>query len=144
MIVPWVRSRQGGIGPWGKAQPAGFSEVLMEIAIIDRGDGPKIAGTRITVYDVYYYLAGGSSVAEIASILRASPEQVQAAVKYIEQHEAEVKAVHQEIEERNARGNPPEILAKLEETRAKMRAWLEARRPTKTLEENGAGGVGGR
>ncbi len=106
----------------------------MEVAIINRGRGPEIAGTRITVYDIVYHLENNFNEAEIAEMLRLSREQVQAAVQYIEKHKEEVMAVHHEIEERNARGNPPEIRAKLKESRAKFKAWLKERRQNKIQE----------
>jgi uncharacterized protein (DUF433 family) len=97
----------------------------MEAEILKNG---KIAGTRSSVYDVVMYLEGGwQSLNEIAEILRITPAQVRAAVDYIDGHRDEVMAVHKEIEERNARGNPPEVEAKLVITRAKMQAWLKER-----------------
>ncbi len=112
----------------------------MEVAINHRR---CITGTRITVYDVYYYRVNGYKEEEIAEILRLSPEQVQVAVRYIEENKGEVIAVHQEIEERNARGNPPAILAKLEASRAKMQAWLKNRQPANDPGGNSAGNPGG-
>jgi uncharacterized protein (DUF433 family) len=103
----------------------------------------RVAGTRITVYDVYYYLVKDTSRDEIGEILRLTPEQVHAAIEYIDQHKAEVHAVHERIEERNARGNPPEIEAKREASRAKLQAWLKERQQAGKQEENGAGNPGG-
>jgi hypothetical protein len=34
-------------------------ERMREIAIIDRGRGPELAGTRITVFDVLHYFDAG-------------------------------------------------------------------------------------
>jgi uncharacterized protein (DUF433 family) len=96
----------------------------MENQILSNG---KIAGTRISVYDVYYYLVNDWQPKEIGPILQLSKEQVQSAIHYIEANRAAVVAVHNEIEERNARGNPPEVEAKLVITRAKMQAWLKER-----------------
>jgi len=107
----------------------------MEAAILKNG---KIAGTRSSVYDVIMYLEGGWTSNEIADILRVSPAQVQAAVQYIEEHREEVMAVHKEIEERNARGNPPEVEAKREASRVRMHAWLRERLQHNNQEGNGA------
>jgi uncharacterized protein (DUF433 family) len=97
----------------------------MTTAIVDN----RIAGTRITVWDVYHYLEGGHwTPAQIAEILRLSVEQVECAMRYIEQNKEEVLKVHRQIEERNARGNPPEIEAMATESHARLLAWLEARR----------------
>src|SRR5260370_33666697 len=90
-------------------------EVAMESVILNNR---RIAGTRISVYDVYYYLVDDWKPAEIAQLLRLSVEQVQAAIQYIQEHRAEVMAVHHEIEDRNARGNPPEIHTRLQRLHA--------------------------
>jgi uncharacterized protein (DUF433 family) len=92
----------------------------------------RIAGTRITVWDITYYLENGKSPEYIAEVLPVTVEQVRAAIEYIEAHKEEVMAIHRQIEERHARGNPPEVEAKLVESRAKMRAWLEERRRAKS------------
>jgi uncharacterized protein (DUF433 family) len=99
----------------------------------------RIAGTRITVWDIVYYLENGRDPEYIAEILPVTVEQVQAAVRYIEEHKEEVMAVHRQIEERNARGNPPEIEAKLAESRAKRLALMEQLRKAKRQEGNGEG-----
>ncbi len=113
----------------------------MSVAIVNN----RIGGTRITVYDVYHYLEGGDwQVEEIASLLRLSPEQVQAAAEYIEQHKEEVLAVHRQIEERVARGNAPEVEAKREASRRKMQAWLKERQRANGKEANDEGHPGGR
>jgi uncharacterized protein (DUF433 family) len=105
----------------------------------------RIAGTRITVWDVYHYLEGGDWTHEqIAEILRISLEQVQVTVRYIEEHKAEVLEVHRQIEERNARGNPPEIEAMLRESHARLLARVEELKRKKSLEGNGEGNPGGR
>src|SRR5262245_44652715 len=81
--------------------------------IIDRGRGPELAGTRITVYDVVYYLEAGRTAPYIAATLGLSVPKIEALVRYIDEHRHAVMAVHREIEARIARGNPPEIEAKL-------------------------------
>jgi uncharacterized protein (DUF433 family) len=104
----------------------------------------RIAGTRITVWDVLHYLEYGRSPEYIAGILPITIEQVQATIQYIEVHKEEVMAVHRQIEERIARGNPPEIEAKLGETRARMQAWLKERQRVKSQEGSGDGHLAGR
>jgi uncharacterized protein (DUF433 family) len=106
-------------------------EVLMSAAIVNH----RIAGTRITVWDVYHYLEGGDWTPEqVTEVLPVTLEQVHAAMQYIEANKEYVLEVHRQIEERNARGNPPEVEAKVEETRKKMQAWLEERRRAKAEE----------
>ena len=71
----------------------------------------RVDGLRVTIYDVLHYLEAGRSAAEIADILSLTPEQVEAAVRYTDEHRDEVMTAHRRIEARVARGNPPEIEA---------------------------------
>ena len=96
----------------------------MEPAIIDRGRGPEIAGTRITVFDVLDYLEAGWDDKGIAVVLSLGTAQVRAARHYIEAHPEEVQVVARRIKERIAQGNPPEVQAKLAEAHAKLQARL--------------------
>lgn len=86
---------------------------MKPIAIIDRGRGPQVAGTRITVYDIIPYLERGRSPNFIAALLNLSTAEVLTLMHYIEEHKDEVMAVHRRIEERIAKGNPPEIEARM-------------------------------
>ena len=52
--------------------------------IVNRGRGPEIAGTRITVFDVMDYLKHGWHRDRIAALFRLSSRDVQAAIDYIE------------------------------------------------------------
>jgi uncharacterized protein (DUF433 family) len=90
--------------------------------IIDRGRGPEIEGTRITVYDILDYHTKGHHHSYIASVLSLSSEQVLAGIRYIEEHEAEVMPAYREMLEYAARGNPPHIVAILEESHQKVMA----------------------
>jgi uncharacterized protein (DUF433 family) len=109
----------------------------MHAAIIDRGRGPEIAGTRITVYDIWDYLKEGCHHTAIASTLRISSTQVQAAIQYIDEHKDEVLAEYQKMLDREAQGNPPEIRAKLQSSHAKLLA-LVRRLPDSHSESNHA------
>ena len=79
---------------------------MTDSGIIDRGRGPVIAGTRITVYDIVDYLDEGWHPTAIATIFRISSREVGAALRYIEEHEEEVRAEYQRILARAAKGNP--------------------------------------
>jgi uncharacterized protein (DUF433 family) len=105
----------------------------MNTVIIDRGRGPEIAGTRITVYDIWDYARVGHHHTYIAVMLGLSSAQVLAALEYIEGHKDEVLADYQKILDRIAKGNPPEVLEKLKVSRAK----LEALRDRLRRERNG-------
>jgi uncharacterized protein (DUF433 family) len=63
---------------------------MLEAKIIDRGRGPEIAGTRITVYDVLDYFKSGWQGDMIADTLELSSRQVEIAIRYIEEHRDEV------------------------------------------------------
>lgn len=72
-------------------------------------------------------------------MLGLSSAQVNAALKYIDEHKEEVLADYQKIMDRIARSNPPEIEAKLVQSRAKLQALLEAKRMSQKSEGNHAG-----
>jgi uncharacterized protein (DUF433 family) len=100
----------------------------MNTTIIDRGRGPEIAGTRITVYDIWEYARLGHHHTYIAVVLGLSSAQVLAAMDYIEQHKEEVLADYQKIMDRIAKGHPPEVQAKLDAIHAKYKDFWSDRR----------------
>jgi uncharacterized protein (DUF433 family) len=116
---------------------------MKPVAIIDRGRGPEVAGTRITVFDVLHYLQAGHSPNYIAAVLSLSTAEVLAAIRYIEEHRDEVLAMNRRIEERIARGNPPEVEAKRQASHEKLLALREElQRRRREEEANGAGDPG--
>jgi uncharacterized protein (DUF433 family) len=116
---------------------------MLEAKITDRGRGPEIAGTRITVYDVLDYHKHGWHRDRIASLFRISSRQVEAAIRYIEEHRDEVMADYREMLERDARGNPPELQAKLDAGHERFLAMVRERREAKDREGRDAGRSGG-
>ena len=86
----------------------------------------RIAGTRITVWDVLHYLETGWSRPEIAVTLHLSEAHVDAVARYSKDHQEERMAVRRQIEARKARGNPPEMTAQLAQSRTKLQEWLKA------------------
>jgi uncharacterized protein (DUF433 family) len=108
--------------------------------ILDRGRGPELAGTRITVFDVIPYLRLGWCEASIAILFSLSTDQVRTLVEYIEQHKDEVMTENAKIEARIAHGNPAEIEEQLRNSpvRALLRARLEEVRRNRAQEVNGA------
>ena len=121
------------------------SEGFRMDTIIDRGRGPEIAGTRITVYDILDYTTIGWHHTAIAAWLRISSRQVQEAIRYIEDHKDQIMRTYHEMLDRDARGNAPELQAKLDETHAKYQAmWAEKRRLGVMPEDNGDEGNPGR
>jgi len=102
---------------------------MLPIEIHDRGRGPELKGTRITVYDIIPYRLAGRSPEEIAGFLRPgypaiTAAHVEALFRYMDEHYEEVMAVHRKIEERIARGNPPEVEEKLKQGEHRLRAKL--------------------
>jgi uncharacterized protein (DUF433 family) len=69
----------------------------MSAKIINRGRGPEIDGTRITVYDVLDYTRHGRHRDRIAALFRLFSRDIQAALDCIEQHHDEVMASYQRI-----------------------------------------------
>jgi uncharacterized protein (DUF433 family) len=104
---------------------------MLEATIIDRGRGPEVAGTRITVYDVLDYHKLGWHRDVIASTLSLSSRQVEVAIRYIEEHRDEVMADYAEMLARDARGNPPELQAKLDAGHERFLAMVRERRKAK-------------
>jgi len=116
----------------------------MDTMIIDRGRGPEIAGTRITVYDILDYVTNGWHPTAIAAFLRLSTDQVLAAVRYIEVHGEEVMAEYREMLARDARGNPPELQAQLDAAHARFLEAVRHRRQANGQGDGDARGPGGR
>jgi uncharacterized protein (DUF433 family) len=114
------------------ANPRGNPCVLqfMSARIINRGRGPEIEGTRITVYTIMDFEPYNCTAQQIADELQVvSVEQVQAALDYIASHRKEVDAEYAKIMERIKRGNPPwveELLAKSETELSKRIRALRA------------------
>ena len=75
----------------------------MQPSIIDRGRGPEIAGSRITVYDVLAETRGGVPVDQLAREWQISVAQIEFALKYIDEHREEVERDWAEIQARHTR-----------------------------------------
>jgi len=105
---------------------------MQPAAIINRGRGPEIEGTRITVYTIIDFLKRGWHRDLIAVHHRLSSDQVQAAIDYIETHKNEVMAAYERILERSANAkNPPWVEEALVVGRAKRMALQEKLRQEK-------------
>lgn len=109
----------------------------MDPVIIERGRGPEIAGTRITVYDIMDYLRMDWHHTAIASWLRLSSRQVLCAIQYIDEHKEELTKEYQKILDRAARGNPPEVQSKLDAIHAKYQALWAGRKKVPQETSNG-------
>ena len=106
---------------------------MLEAKIIKTGRGPEIAGTRITVYDVIEYYKTGWHRDMIAANLELSSHQVEAAIRYIEEHRDEVMADYERrCSPRIRRGNPPDLQAKLDAGHERFLAMVKERREAKS------------
>jgi uncharacterized protein (DUF433 family) len=105
-------------------------ECMTKPRVVDRGDGPKIAGTRITVYTVLDYLRAGRTRDWIAALLHLSSAQVQAAMDYIRDHDTQVNAEYAAIVARVAKGNPAQVEEQLRANREKVKARLSRQQTT--------------
>jgi uncharacterized protein (DUF433 family) len=107
--------------------------------IQDRGRGPEIAGTRITVYNLLpSFLDPTVTEEEICQIYDLTAQQVAAARAYVLGNADTVLAEHLKIEERLAAGNPPQVREQAERAKATLQSfkrWLE--------EQEAANGQGG-
>ena len=119
--------------------------------IYDRGRGPEIKGTRITVYVIMDHYRDPEWPAErIAELYRITVPQARAALDYIDSHMEELKPEYDQMVARSKAGNPPEIRAKLAASRQKFLAMLNPEQKRRLAEldqllgENGNGTGSGR
>lgn len=107
--------------------------------IHDRGRGPEIIGTRITVYNLLPYFIDQTVTEEyITTLYSLTAEQVAAARAYILNNPDTVLATHLKIEERIAAGNPPEVVEQAKRTHErllKFKEWLEKKAESDRQEE---------
>jgi uncharacterized protein (DUF433 family) len=99
--------------------------------MIDRGRGPEIKGTRITVYSILDYLLEAWPPDRIATWFDVRTDEVEAAVAYIGEHKIEILKDYIRILERSERGNPPEVQAKLDANHQKFLDLVERVRQIK-------------
>src|SRR5262245_24029575 len=99
--------------------------------IHDRGRGPEIEGTRITVYNLLpHFLDPTATETYICRLYELTPEQVAAARAHVLNNPDTVLARHMEIEARLTAGNPPEVVEQASHTHAaflKFKEWLTSR-----------------
>lgn len=107
--------------------------------IHDRGRGPEIIGTRITLYNLLpHFLDATATESVICRIYELSPEQVAAARAYVLNNPDAVLARHLDIETRMAEGNPPEVIERAKQTHAaflRFKEQLAKRRQAETQGE---------
>ena len=100
----------------------------MAARIIDRGRGPEVAGTRVTVYRIMDFLCESSSAGRIAAELHLTEEQVRAALDYIAVHRRTVDAEYAKILQRVQQRNPPHVEAGRATSPDALKQRIRARR----------------
>ena len=100
----------------------------MAARIIDRGRGPEVAGTRVTVYRIVDFLREGSSAGRIATELHLTEEQVRVALDYIAAHRRTVEAEYEKILQRVHQRNPPHVEAGRATSPDALKQRIRARR----------------
>ena len=95
--------------------------------IIDRGRGPEVEGTRVTVYRIMDFIREGSSADRIATELNLTEEQVCVALAYIAAHNRDVAAEYDKILQRVQQHNPSHIEAGRAESPEALQRRIRAR-----------------
>jgi uncharacterized protein (DUF433 family) len=110
--------------------------------IEDRGNGPVIAGTRVTLYSlVPYFLDEAASEEGIAESSGITTAQVAAARAYVVNNAPSVLARHYELEERANRGNSPETIEKLRRSHVRLLSFKDWLRQREASNAQGAQGT---
>jgi uncharacterized protein (DUF433 family) len=109
------------------------------IEIVDRGRGPQLSTSRITVQDLVPYFQRRCSHEQIMETMPVlTREEIQLVERYIDQNREAVEEQDRRIRERNARRkNPPEVEALREKSRSKLATLREELAGKKQEERNG-------
>lgn len=97
----------------------------MTAQIIDRGRGPEIAGSRVTVFRIMDYLREGAGPGRMATELELTPEQVAVALEYIEANRTAVDSGYEAILQRQVR--PPEATSQASTSPDDLKARIRSR-----------------
>ena len=112
--------------------------------IHDRGRGPEIAGTRVTVDSLLsHFLDPDVTEALICQLYDLTPEQVAAARAYVFTQPDVVLEKCLQGTAGTTPKNPPEVVRQAEKTRAALlsfKEWLAQRESSKTRDETHANG----
>jgi uncharacterized protein (DUF433 family) len=116
------------------------------VRIVDLGRGPQIAGHRLTVMDVFYYLHRGYDFDLIHQAMPSlTREQFDAVVQYVNEHRDELIERDRRVEEFHKRGMEAQrarggIFAASDEnlTTEERVARLKEKMMQKPAEKNGA------
>jgi uncharacterized protein (DUF433 family) len=100
----------------------------MTTRIINRGRGPEIEGTRITIYRIMDFVRDNCSMTTIADELDLSEAQVHAALDYIATNRSAVEAAYDQLLQRLQQANPPHIQAGRAQSLDELKRRIYARR----------------
>jgi uncharacterized protein (DUF433 family) len=112
-----------------------------EISIVDRGRGPQLSTSRITVQDLVPYFRLNYSYDDILEIMPTlSVAEIQVVERYVDEHRNEVMEEDRQIRELNAtRRNPPHVDELFRRAREKWPAIEESLQRHLRQEANGDG-----
>lgn len=112
-----------------------------EVTIVDKGRGPQLSTSRITVQDLVPYFQLNYSYDDILEIMPTlSVAEIQVVERYVDEHREEVMEEDRQIRERSAtRRNPPHVEELLRRAREKWPAIEEALQRHLREEANGDG-----
>ena len=99
----------------------------MAARIINRGRGPEVEGTRVTVYRIMDFVREDSSADRIATELHLTAEQVRVALDYIAVHRSDVEAEYDQILQRVQQQNRPHIEAGRATSSEELKRRIRAR-----------------
>ncbi|HEV3004977.1 MAG TPA: DUF433 domain-containing protein [Pirellulales bacterium] len=115
-----------------------------QITIVERGRGPQLSTSRITVQDLFPYIQLGCTHQQILEVMPTlSEEEIQAVEDYIDGHREEVLDEDRRIRERNAtRRNPPHVEEILRQAREERLARMASLHNPSNDGDNGEGHPG--
>ncbi|HVC95997.1 MAG TPA: DUF433 domain-containing protein [Pirellulales bacterium] len=115
-----------------------------QIMIIDRGRGPQLSTSRITVQDLVPYFQLGCTHEQILEVMPTLSEaEIQAVERYVEEHRDLVLEQDRQIRQRNAaRKNPPHVEEILRQARQQRLDRMASLGKPETEGDNGDGHPG--
>ena len=97
---------------------------MRDVRIIDRGRGPEIEATRITVFHVWEFYRAGDGWDDIALTFGLASRQVPAAIDSIDANRQPVEDEYAKIEERIRQGNPERLEEQFRQNRERLQERL--------------------
>lgn len=116
--------------------------MVREISIVDRGRGPRLSTSRVTVQDLFPYFELGYTPEQIIheAMPSLSAAEIEVAWRHVEANRGEVVKEDGRIRARNAdRKNSPETEDILREGREERQNWLRRRHHQHSEAPNGDG-----